>query len=274
MNRLPSSAPPDELFRRRRTAPPRRRPRPVWRLLRAALRAGLTVGVPAGLAVWLMIAPRFRLGRVEVHGASRVDAAWVAAALGSLRGRPLLLVSLAEVEQRLARHPWVAGAAIRRDLPSCLLVEVSERRAAAVAARAGGWTWIDRNGRPIAPVIPGEAIDGALRFTGRVDRPTWVAQVLAAAERLRQRRPAWAREVEELEVLGPGDFAIRSPALPFRLLLNAARLDEATASLTRHLPEILAHSEGVEAVDLRFARQIVIHGGERGSLASSALPEA
>jgi hypothetical protein len=274
MNELPNAAPPAELFRRRHTAPPRRRPRQTWLLLRALWRAALTVGVPAGLAAWLMTSPRFRLQSVAVDGATRVETAWVAAAVGTLRGRPLLLVSLAEVEQRLARHPWVAGAAIRKDLPSRLVVEISERRPAALAARAGGWTWIDREGRPIAPVAPGEVADRYLRFTGRVERPTWVAAVLGAAERLRQRGPAWARDIQELEVLGPGDFAVRTPALPFRLLFHAARLDEATANLTRHLPEILAHTEGIEAVDLRFARQIVIRWSERSSLPSNRVPEA
>ncbi len=266
--------PPAELFRRRHTAPARRRPRQSWLLLRPALRATLTVGVPAGIVLWLMTAPRFRLQSVAVHGTGRVDPAWVVEAMSALRGRPLLLVSLAEVEERLARHPWVAGAAIRKDLPSRLVVELTERRPAAVAARADGWTWIDREGRPIAPVGAGEATDRYLRFTGRVERPGWVADVLGAAERLRQRGPAWARGVAELEVIGPGDFAIASPQLPFRLFLNAARVDAAAASLTRHLPEILAHSAGVEAVDLRFARQIVIHWSERRSPPSSGNPEA
>jgi hypothetical protein len=232
------------------------------------------VGVPAGLAFWLMTSPRFRLQSVTVHGAARVEAAWVVAAVGALRGRPLLLVSLADVEERLARHPWVAGAAIHKDLPSSLTVAIEERRPAGLAAFAGGWTWIDRQGRPIAALRPDEAAEGSLRFTGRVERPSWVAAALEAAERLRRRGPAWAREVEQFEVLGPEDLAFTPQGLPFRVLVAAGRVEEGTAALTRHLPEILAHIEGAEAVDLRFDRQIVIRGAKQPRPEAADVPEA
>lgn len=251
-------APTDELFRRRRFDRPHRRPSTLAQVAGPFGRALLTVGLPAGLAFWVMTSPRFQLRQVEVAGGSRVPAAWVVAAVGSLRGRPLLLVSLDEVERQLARHPWVAGAAIRKDLPDRLQVEIRERVPVAVLASDESSFWVDRDGRRIEECPAGAAPD-LLRITGAVEDTAAVAAALDVARRMRESAAPWAASLTEAEILGPDDFRFRSSALPFSLLVSGARLADALEPFQHYLPQLLQRRDGIAAVDLRFARQIVVH---------------
>ena len=47
----------------------------------------------------------------------------------------------------LAAHPWIASARVRRELPSALAIEVTERRAVA-SALLGALYLLDAGGRP------------------------------------------------------------------------------------------------------------------------------
>lgn len=251
-------APTDELFRRRRFEHPHRRPSTLTQVARPFGHALLTVGVPAALAFWLMTSPRFQLRRVDVVGGSRVSAAWVIAAVSSLRGRPLLLVSLDEVERQLGRHPWVAGAGIRKDLPDRLQIEIHERVPVAVLIDEEGSYWVDRDGRTIEACPPAATPD-LLRITGAVGDSGAVAAALQVAERLRTSSATWAAALTETEILGPDDFRVHSSALPFTLLVSGARLGDALEPFQHYLPQLLERHDGIAAVDLRFARQIVVH---------------
>lgn len=258
---LRNPAPANTLFRRRRFDRPHRRPSALAQMARPFGRALATVGIPTVLAFWLMTSPRFQLRRVEVAGGSRVPGAWVVAAVSSLRGRPLLLVSLDEVERHIGRHPWVAGAAIRKDLPDRLLVEIHERMPVAVVERAGTTFWVDRSGRAIEE-CPETAAPDLLRITGATDDSRSVAGALDVAERLRASAAPWAATLTEAEVLGPDDFRFHSAALPFSVLLSGARLADALEPFQHYLPQLLERRDGIAAVDLRFARQIVVHSPE------------
>ncbi|MEZ5332884.1 MAG: FtsQ-type POTRA domain-containing protein [Thermoanaerobaculia bacterium] len=251
-------APTDGLFRRRRFERPHRRPSTLAQVARPFGHALLTVGVPAALAFWLMTSPRFQLRRVDVEGGRRVSAAWVVAAVGSLRGRPLLLVSLDEVERQLGRHPWVAGAGIRKDLPDRLEIRIHERVPAAVVVAPDGTTWVDGQGRSIEP-CPATATPDLLRITGAVGDAGAVAGALRVADRLRDSSAPWAASLTEAEILGPDDFRIHSSALPFTLLVSGARIGDALEPFQHYLPQLLERHDGIAAVDLRFARQIVVH---------------
>jgi cell division septal protein FtsQ len=258
---LRNPAPANELFRRRRFDQPHRRPSTLAQVARPFGQALLTVGLPAVLAFWLMTSPRFQLRRVEVAGGSRVPAAWVVAAVGSLRGRPLLLVSLDEVERQIGRHPWVAGAAIRKDLPDRLQVEIHERVPEAVVRRGDTTFWVDRSGRAIEECPPSANPD-LLRITGSTAEPQAIAAALAVTERLRGSAAVWAASLTEAEIFGPDDFRFQSTALPFSLLVSGARIADAIEPFQHYLPQLLERHEAIAAVDLRFARQIVVHSPE------------
>lgn len=106
---------------RRFTAHRRRARRRLWIGLGAV--AALVAFVAAGL-----FTPIMSVREIAVEGVERLPAATVERALDDLRGRPLALVTEAEVGQRLGGLVEVQSYSVRSEPPSRLVVEIVERR--------------------------------------------------------------------------------------------------------------------------------------------------
>jgi cell division protein FtsQ len=79
-------------------------------------------------------------------------------------GDKLLAVDADAVAKLLASHPWIASARVRRELPSVLAVEITERHAVA-SALLGALYLLDADGRPFKRATFEEA-DGLPVITG------------------------------------------------------------------------------------------------------------
>jgi hypothetical protein len=62
------------------------------------------------------------------------------------------------LERRLEEHPWIRRACVRRELPRRLIIEVSEREAAAVVL-IDQFYYVDRAGVVFARVGAGDSLD-------------------------------------------------------------------------------------------------------------------
>lgn len=67
-------------------------------------------------------------------------------AVGVERGDPILGVNLEDVRERILALPWVRDAAVERQLPHTVLVQISERRAIAIWQNRGQFAVIDEHG--------------------------------------------------------------------------------------------------------------------------------
>jgi len=138
-----------------------------WFLLKALAVVGVLAGVAwAGeQAMRHMIAsPRFALREVRVAPTERVSRDEILSLAGVAEGDQLLAIDTDAVAARVAIHPWVASARVRRELPSALAIDVTERRAAAVAV-LGNLYLIGDNGRPFKRATLEEA-EGLVLLTG------------------------------------------------------------------------------------------------------------
>jgi len=108
--------------------------------------------------------PRFQLRTIEFAATPHLGQADVLALAGVALGDRLLGVDTDAVAARIATHPWVSSVRASRRLPSCLVIEVSERRAAAVAELSGLYL-VDDGGRPFKRASMEEA-DGFPVLTG------------------------------------------------------------------------------------------------------------
>lgn len=246
-----------ESLRRRQFRAPRRRRSLVAVLWRPLVTAMFLVGLPVAAGHWLLTSPRFVLSEVELKGAVRVPGEWVFQELAPLRGRHLLSLSLPEIERRLAEHPWIGGADMRKRLPDRLVVEIFERRPAALLRRDGELYYVDAGGEVIEAYDPGGAVDMVL-LSGLTGSPGDIGPALAAAGRLGELDPELAAGLSEVEILGAGELRLHSAVLPYPLLVTAEGLDRQLRGFRRYQPEIARRYERLEAVDLRFHRQIVI----------------
>lgn len=258
----PARLPP---YRRRAVKPrPRRRSR-VVRWLRPLLSLGLAVAVVAGAVVWLVTSPRFCVTTVEVRGGDPALSAWVQGRLAPLVGERLLLLSLDRVTGAVEKHPWIEALEVSRVLPDGLRVEIHPRRPAAVVELEGRWVYADSAGRPIATVgdsSPGaparERLQDLLRVTGGRDDAHGVPEALAIRNEWVAAQPAWGGRVVGVEILNEADFRLQTTALPFPLLVRSGEVEGKVRWLEHLLPWLVAEWGEPAAVDLRFARRIVV----------------
>lgn len=251
-----------ELFRRRRFEAPHRRRHPMRRLFRPFAASVAMVGIPAALAWWVATSPQFEVRDVDVLGTPRVTAEWAGERLTALRGRHLLTVRLAEIEHRLAEHPWIADLVVRRELPGRLTVKVVERVPAALWRDVGGLVFLDDSGRRIAP-FDGDhgSLDLAVVSAAAPDADPGTEGAAAIRTVARWERLVPGDRVARIEILRSGDFRLATGSLPFTVVVSADRLETAPAVLERVRPLIESRRSPMPAelasVDLRFSRQIV-----------------
>lgn len=112
----------------------------------------------------VVASPRFAVREVRVNETTRVREEDLLALAEVAPGDRLLSIDTDAVAARLARHPWIAAARVRRELPSVLAIDVTERSAVAVAV-LGGLYLIDESGHPFKRATLEEA-DGLVSITG------------------------------------------------------------------------------------------------------------
>jgi cell division protein FtsQ len=209
----------------------------------------------AGRAVDELIAATASLGLVvtdiEVEGRVTTDPATIMAALGAVRGTPILAVNPSRAKEKLEALPWVRSAAIERRLPGTIYVRLVERRPLAVWQHDGKMQLIGRDGSviPVADlgrfaslptVVGGDAAGQACALIDMLDtRPDLAARV-SAAIRVGGRR--WNLRIDRaIDVMLPeGD--------PIGAWDRLADLERTTALLKRD----------VQAVDMRLGDRVVI----------------
>jgi cell division protein FtsQ len=112
----------------------------------------------------VIASPRFAVKDVRVAATTHVTAEEIQDLTGVEIGDPLLTVDPDQVAARLTQHPWIAAARVRRELPSALSIEVTERQAVA-SALMGALYLLDDSGRPFKRADSDEA-DGLPVITG------------------------------------------------------------------------------------------------------------
>src|SRR6185295_1510383 len=198
-------------------------------------------------------------------------AGWVRRALAPLEGENLVRLSLAEAAGRVQRNPWIESVEMVKELPDRLRVKVAERRPVALLAAGSGLAYADSAGRAIAPIATqaelAEARAAGLLVVSfsREPQPDGMAAALKVAAELGRAQPTWAAKLARIEVLGEGDFRLRTDALPFPVLVTSGQVGPKVQRLVELLPELSIRYPRIEAVDLRFSRRIVVQPGRIGA---------
>lgn len=138
----------------------------------------------------------FEVRDVEVTGVDRLSEQVVYGRVLADRDRPMPLVDLEEVRQRLLDLPWVADARVSRVLPDTLKVDIVERVPHAVLRKPDRLVLIDAEGHELEPISPAKA-KGKLLIGG----PGAQKQV-AALGRLLDAAPALKPQIAEAEWVG------------------------------------------------------------------------
>jgi cell division protein FtsQ len=121
----------------------------------ALIAIAMMLGLPAYAATQLaevIGGAGFAVKRVEVTGIDRMDRLTVYAVALDQKSRAMPLVDLDKVRGELLQYGWIADARVSRRLPDTLVVDIVERKAAAVWQHEQQLSLIDDKGVVLEPV--------------------------------------------------------------------------------------------------------------------------
>jgi cell division protein FtsQ len=124
--------------------------------------AATIMGVPqaAGVALAEMTGRAgFEVKRIELTGIDRMERLTVYAIAADQHSMAMPLVDLEKVRSQLMTYGWIADARVSRRLPDTLLVDIVERKPAAIWQNAQQLTLIDATGIELEPVSIGAMPD-------------------------------------------------------------------------------------------------------------------
>ncbi len=180
----------------------------------------------------------FRVERVEVVGADRVDTMRIYDIALNQKSRSMAAVDLDALRTEILKYGWIADARITRRLPDTLVVDIIERSPSAVWQNAGKLSLIDANGvvleripasaMPDLPLVIGEnANEQAAALNDLLNEAQALKPLLAGATWIGNRR--WDLRFESGEVLAlPAGEKAAAEALT-----NFARMDGVNRLLGR-----------------------------------------
>ena len=131
----------------------------TWTILMTAGGAIIAIAVMLGVPAYVgnqmaegVGRAGFAVKRVEVTGIDRMERLTVYAVALDQNSRAMPLVDLEKVRAQLLQYGWIADARVSRRLPDTLVVDIVERKAAAVWQNGGRLSLIDQGGIVLEPV--------------------------------------------------------------------------------------------------------------------------
>ncbi|MEP7349972.1 MAG: cell division protein FtsQ/DivIB [Sphingorhabdus sp.] len=101
----------------------------------------------------------FEVKRVEITGMERVDQLKVYDIVLAEKDRAMPLVDIDKIRDDLVKYGWIKEVRVSRRLPDTLVVEIIERKPAALWQRAGKFSLIDAEGIVLENTSPEKAGD-------------------------------------------------------------------------------------------------------------------
>ena len=103
----------------------------------------------------LLSSPLLQVTRIQVNGCQHLDAQAVIQQAGIPSGVNILSLDLDEVKRRLTEHPWIETAAISREIPDRIRIEIEERKPVALV-KGHQFYLADQQGACFARAAPSE----------------------------------------------------------------------------------------------------------------------
>jgi cell division septal protein FtsQ len=263
------AAPADRRFRRAHVKPGRRKRH--WQarvkalLVYAMLGLALSYGVYRTASV-AAAAHVLRVDRIVVRGNSRLSRGEVLAVLNGLRGESLVWTDLDRWRKRLLASPWVRDAALRRSLPSTVVVVVSERQPIGIGRINGDTYLVDERGAVIdqygpqyaeldLPIVDGLSASpdngGSMIDEARADL---AARVIGAMKT----QPQIARRLSQVDVTDLHNAAVILSGDRAVIQLGEERFLARLQAYLELAPALRQRVADIDYVDLRFDDRIYV----------------
>lgn len=217
------------------------------------------------LAVYFFLhSPVFGLKKFEVAGNQSIRAEEIIQIASVGIGTNIFRVDTEEINHRLALHPMVAKSAVRRHLPSTLVLTIEERQPLGLLPAPGGFIVIDGQGVYLSkigsivelnlPIITGVQLPADL-YPGRAISLPQLSAVLPLLQRLNS---SLGQALSEVNVANPDKLKLYTlDGVEVRVGTTEetlARLDLLLEVLGQKRPD----GQKIEYIDMSFAGNPVV----------------
>jgi cell division protein FtsQ len=202
----------------------------------------------------------FRVRHVTILGARHEAAAAVLAASGLASDPPIIDVSVASLERRLARFSWIGSVSLTKHWPDHVVVTLTERRPVAVAfAARHHLVYVDAQGHelgaaPLAADLPTLVYDKPTANTWPFARAGRAAAYVAS-----QLPIAFSRQVATISVDAAGSVSLAMTTPVTFVLGPANNLHAKFVSIA----SVIAHARLApgDVVDVTVPGSLAVTGG-------------
>jgi len=210
--------------------------------------------------------PCFAVKELKVTGLRHVRTEDFVRYISDPRGQSVFTVDLERLQKRAAAHPWIKAASVKRELPSAVRVEVSEREPVAVVDSGSGGS-----GRFV--------IDEEGFVMARVDGPAWDCLPVIGYRKALGLKPAEAGTEGELkaavgllrlvrkdmtETLAGAAVMVGDDGIPYMTLegtvvkLGRGGYEDKVRRLSELARDIHSRDAHPATIDLRFPGKVVV----------------
>jgi cell division protein FtsQ len=225
-------------------------------------------------AIYLLYSPGVLLhssDQIEVLGNRFVSAGAITEKFSADMGRSVVRVPLTERREALETLPWVEEAHVQRVMPNRIRVEISERTPVGFLRAWSELSLIDAHGtildRPAEgefhfPVVSG--VGESMALATREQRMNLFTQFMKDVEHI---QPGATDHVSEADLSDVSDLratltgvgTASGNAAPILVHFGDADFGSRYHLLAENIDQWRASAGGVDSVDLRFARQVVVN---------------
>lgn len=195
------------------------------------LMVALSIAAAWGIRRYVSTSPRFAVRSIRVDGTVKRSSEQVVAAADLQMGQNIFGVDLEATRARILRDPWVEEASVQRKLPSTMVINITERQAAAVVMIGDGAYVCTHEGDIFKKAEPSDPLSEAVVITGLTtdeidkDRAAVMRRVRGALDLLSEyqsRGPSKRLPPEELHLGDDGTASLMIGTEPVTLELGHA----------------------------------------------------
>jgi len=246
-----------------------------WRryLIRLSVLAGLVIGgvvlyrlsgpiliAAASLRDFIVENRYFSVREIQVRGGEKISGNEIVTIAGLRQGMNIWKIDPAEIETKIAKHPWVRRVLVHREFPRRITIDVEERAPRAIVAVRKLY-YVDADGVLFKEVEAGDSMNFPM-LTG-----ISAAQLMAPDQAMRKQIREAVRlsdlmvqrsyQVSELHFDAPDRLVVFTNEFPVALHMGWGNWEDKLSRLGRLMTLWKGHEERLASLDMSFSDQVV-----------------
>ena len=201
----------------------------------------------------------FKVTDITISGESVLSQTEVRTITGIIAHQTSMLgLKTMELEHKLLANPWISSATVHRNWPSGIEIDIIENRPLAIlhanTAKGTELHYIDKNGRPFLPLLPGGKIDypivtGLTELDDTAMKNAALKEVLIFLNKAKRNDPHLpVQSLSEVHVTKEGDLVVYLVEYPFPIFFGNGNTKRKYGRLVEVLKALYKKEKGKDLI--------------------------